>query len=172
MKSINKQVLSLIICTSYLFGQFKADIPLQSLPSNLNGELNHMEGLSFFDPDRFNIQHGFSVNMTNFGGRPISMTGYSSNISYWISDNLTLNAKIMLFNSTENFAGQSMNNKHKLYLDYDARVTLKPSKNSFIQLGIVSNNSPYYGVNNYNRFGYSSYQRKIFQSYPRKRIQE
>tara|TARA_B100000586_G_scaffold262338_1_gene230473 strand:+ start:70 stop:594 length:525 start_codon:yes stop_codon:yes gene_type:complete len=157
MQCINKQILPLFIFLSLLFGQFREDVPIQSLPSNLNGELSNTQGLSLFDPARFDIQHGFTMSMVNLGGRPLSMSGYTSHISYWASDNLELNAKIMLFNTMGKLPGGSTGGMQNLQLAYDAGITFKPTKNSFLKLEMRTHNNPFYRDNYYdlNYMGYS-----------------
>lgn len=157
MQCINKQILPLFIFLSLLFGQFREDVPIQSLPSNLNGELSNTQGLSLFDPARFDIQHGFTMSMVNLGGRPLSMSGYTSHISYWASDNLELNAKIMLFNTMGKLPGGSTGGMQNLQLAYDAGITFKPTKNSFLKLEMRTHNSPIYRDSYYdlNYMGYS-----------------
>ena len=174
MKSINKQVLLFFICSSILLGQFRNNIPVQSLPSNLNGELSNIQKLSLFDPARFDIQHGFTMSMASLGGRPLSMAEYTSHIRYWASDNLTLNAKIMLFNNTGPFAKESVGGIQNLQLAYDASITFKPTENSFLRFEFRSQNSPFYQNNNYNlnQRGYSPYQRNFGHAYLGPRIQE
>ena len=160
MQCINKQILPLFILLNLLFGQFREDVPIQSLPSNLNGELSNTQGLSLFDPARFDIQHGFTMSMVNLGGRPLSMAGYTSHISYWASDNLELNAKIMLFNTMGTLPGGSTGGMQNLQLAYDAGITFKPTENSFLKLELRTHNSPFYRNNYYdlNYMGYSLYQ--------------
>ena len=174
MNTLNKQILQLFICSSLLFGQFRNDIPVQSLPSNLNGELSNIQGLSLFDPARFDIQHGFTMSMASQGGRPFSMTGYTSHISYWASDNLALNAKIMLFNTMEPFARENVGSMQNLQLAYDAGITFKPTENSFLRFELRSHNSPFYHNRNYNlnQLGHLPNQRNSFYFPPGPRIQD
>ena len=166
MQCINKQILPLFILLSLLFGQFREDVPIQSLPSNLNGELSNTQGLSLFDPARFDIQHGFTMSMVNLGGRPLSMAGYTSHISYCASDNLVLNAKIMFFNTMGTLPGGSTGSMQNLQLAYDAGITFKPTENSFLKLELRTHNSPFYRDNYYdlNYMGYSLYQNNFSHS--------
>ena len=95
--------------------------------------------------------------MVNLGGRPLSMAGYTSHISYWASDNLELNAKIMLFNTMGKLPGGSTDGMQNLQLAYDAGITFKPTKNSFLKLEMRTHNSPFYRDSYYdlNYMGYS-----------------
>ena len=136
--------------------------------------MSNIQGLSLFDPARFDIHHGFTISMASQGGRPFSMTGYTSHISYWASDNLALNAKIMLFNTMGPFARENVGSMQNLQLAYDAGITFKPTENSFVRFELRSHNSPYYQNSNYNlnRLGHSPNQRNSFYFSPGPRIQD
>ena len=58
-----KPILIKFLLAGLVFAQFRTDVPVQSLPTNLNGELDTQPSLSLFDPTRFDISHGFTVSM-------------------------------------------------------------------------------------------------------------
>ena len=94
-KILKKNLILLIIGLGS--AQFRLDVPAQSIPTNLNGELDSRSSLSLFDPRRFNIDHGFTIQMMNLGGHSISMAGYNNHITYWAMNNLKLDANITLY---------------------------------------------------------------------------
>lgn len=169
MKSINQHFLAVFLLLSQIFGQFKKDIATNSLPSNLNGELNNIHHSSLFNPARFDIQHGFSMSMSSLGGNPISMAAYTSDISYWASDKLLFNAKIMLYNTSSKFTGSNIGSIQNLQLAYDARMTIRPTKNSILSFELRSPINPSYRYNNYYL---NQYQRSFRKSLAKNKAQE
>jgi len=100
MKRIAYITLFYCIITSVAFSQFIDDRVSEIVPNNLNGQLDY-NNMSLFDPDRFDIQQGFSMSMMSFGNQSLSIAGYTNNITYWAKDNLRLNANILLYNSSK-----------------------------------------------------------------------
>ena len=68
MRRILTPLLPIFFLSGFLPAQFRMDVPVQTLPSNLNGELDARPSLSLFDPARFDINHGFTMQMMNMGG--------------------------------------------------------------------------------------------------------
>ena len=97
------------------------------------------------------------------------MATYSSDISYWASDNLLFNAKIMLYNTSSKFVGKDTRNIQNIQLAYDARMTLRPTKNSILSFELRSPINPSHHYNNYylNQFDYLPYQRNFRESLPK-----
>ena len=145
MKRIAYNTLFYCIITSAAFSQFIDDRVSEIVPNNLNGKLDY-NNMSLFDPDRFDIQQGFSMSMMSLGNRSISIAGYTNNITYWAKDNLRLNANILLYqpsiSSFDNQGGLS----NDLKVAFDAGLVYKPTKNSFLEIRIK--NLPNYGLNN------------------------
>jgi len=67
--------------------------------------------------------------MMSSGSKPTSIASYSNNVTYWASNNLKINANILLYAPTN-----KINNNFSPQLAYDAGITYKPSKNSYIHL--------------------------------------
>jgi hypothetical protein len=109
MRHILRALITLFILSGIILAQFRMDVPNQTLPTNLNGELDALPSLSLFDPARFNMSHGFTMSMMSMGGQSVSMAGFTNRITYMAMDNLKLVA-------------------------YDAAITYQPTKNSFLQL--------------------------------------
>ena len=125
MKRTLKPILIKFLLAGMGFAQFRTDIPVQSLPTNLNGELDAQPSLSFFDPTRFDISHGFTIS--------VSLAGFTNRITYMAMDNLKLDANVTLFKTQMPFQQQG-SLMDQLDVAYDAGITYQPTKNSFLQL--------------------------------------
>ena len=132
-----KLILAIITFVSTLSAQFKSDLQIGEIPTNLNGELDSRPSLSFFDPERFDMSYGLSMSMMSNGQSMYSLTGLTNRISYLVMDNLKIDANIILYKSQMPFQNQD---KFRNLLDiaYDAGVTYKPTDNSFLQLRFKS----------------------------------
>jgi len=132
-----KLMLAAIAFVASLPAQFKSDLQVGQIPTNLNGELDSRPSLSLFDPERFDMSYGLSMSMMSNGQNMYSLTGLTNRISYLVMDNLKIDANIILYKSQMPF---QHNNKFRNQLDivYDAGVTYKPTDNSFLQLRFKS----------------------------------
>mgnify|MGYP000498201875 FL=1 len=136
-----KQLITPFLLTGIILAQFRMDVPTQTLPTNLNGELDAQPSLSLFDPARFNMSHGFTMSMMSVGGQSVSMAGFTNRITYLAMDNLRFDANVTLYKTQLPFQqkGALMD---QLDVAYDAGITYQPTKNSFLQLRFQ--NIPYY----------------------------
>ena len=132
-----KLMLAAIAFVATLPAQFKSDLQIGEIPTNLNGELDSRPSLSLFDPERFDMSYGLSMSMVSYGQSMYSLTGLTNRISYLVMDNLKIDANIILYKSQMPFQNQD---KFRNLLDiaYDAGVTYKPTDNSFLQLRFKS----------------------------------
>jgi hypothetical protein len=128
-----KLILIKFLLAGLAFAQFRMDAPVQSLPTNLNGELDTQPSFSLFDPARFDISHGFTMSMMSMGGQSVSLAGFTNRITYMAMDNLKLDANVTLFKTQMPFQQQGPLMK-QLDVAYDAGITYQPTKNSFLQL--------------------------------------
>ena len=132
-----KPILVMISFVAILPAQFKSDLQIGAIPTNLNGELDSRPSLSFFDSERFDMSHGLSMTMISNGQSMYSLTGLTNRISYLVMDNLKVDANIILYKSQMPFQQQD---KFRNLLDiaYDAGVTYKPTENSFLKIRFQS----------------------------------
>ena len=132
-----KPILVMISFVAILPAQFKSDLQIGEIPTNLNGELDSRPSLSFFDSERFDMSHGLSMTMISNGQNMYSLTGLTNRISYLVMDNLKVDANIILYKSQMPFQQQD---KFRNLLDiaYDAGVTYKPTENSFLEIRFQS----------------------------------
>ena len=133
MNNSFKPILVMILLATVLSAQFKSDLRVGEIPTNLNGELNTRPSLSFFDPERFDISHGISMTMMSNGPDMYSLTGLTNRISYTALNNLIIDANIILYKSQMPFQQQDKFS-NLLNIAYDAGVTYKPTENSFLQI--------------------------------------
>ncbi|MBT3179575.1 MAG: hypothetical protein HOB40_07355 [Candidatus Marinimicrobia bacterium] len=141
MKHIFKPLITLFFLTGIVLAQFRMDVPKQSLPTNLNGELDEQSSLSLFDPARFNMSHGFTMSMMNIGGQSVSQAGFSNQITYMAMDNLRLDANVTLYKTQLPFQQQGAL-LNQFDVAYDAAIIYQPTKNSFLEFRIQ--NYPHY----------------------------
>ena len=132
-----KLILALITFVATLSAQFKSDLQIGEIPTNLNGELESRPSLSLFDPERFDMSYGLSMSMMSNGQNMYSLTGLTNRISYLVMDNLKIDANIILYKSQMPFQHQDKF-RNQLDIAYDAGVTYKPTDNSFLQLRFKS----------------------------------
>ena len=132
MKQTLKRILIMLLLVGIATAQFRSELPVQSLPTNLNGELDNQGSVSLFNPDRFNLSHGFTMSMLSNGQYSYSVMGLTNNINYLLNDKLMLDANLTLYSSQLPLQqGLAFN---QLNIGYDAGITYQPTKNSFLQL--------------------------------------
>ena len=127
-----KQILTNFFIIGIVAAQLRSEIPISSLPSNLNGELDVKTSFSFIDPNHFNISHGFMTSMISNGNSLYSVTGLTNRISYQIFDKLIFNANIGFYMAQVPLQNNNPLNQ-QLSISYDTAITYKPTKNSFLQ---------------------------------------
>ena len=132
-----KLILAIITFVATLSAQFKSDLQIGEIPTNLNGELESRPSLSLFNPERFDMSYGLSMSMMSNGQNMYSLTGLTNRISYLVIDNLKIDANIILYKSQMPFQNQDKF-RNQLDIAYDAGVTYKPTDNSFLQLRFKS----------------------------------
>ena len=130
------------------YAQFRHKTPINSLPTNLNGELENSS--SIFSPYRININHSFSMSMHNINNHSTSIAGYTNNISFLINENLLFNSNITLYKQDSPYNSQMSGALNQLNVGYDLGLKYRSSKNSFLELKVQS--LPYYQSYNQSSF--------------------
>ena len=133
-----KLMLAAIALVATLPAQFKSDLQVGQIPTNLNGELDSRPSLSLFDPERFDMSYGLSMSMMSNGQNMYSLTGLTNRITYLAMDNLKIDANIILYKSQMPFQQNQDKFRNLLDIAYDAGITFKPTDNSFLQLRFKS----------------------------------
>jgi hypothetical protein len=125
----------ILLLTRVLFAQFQADIPIRSLPANINGQLNNHGSIFSFDSENLDVNYGFTMSMMSMNGQSFSVAGFNNNISYALKKNLIVDANFTLSKSKIPFQ-QHSDLSSGYDLSYNAGLTYKPSENSFLQFRI------------------------------------
>jgi len=97
MQSNSIKILFLSLIISVLSAQFKDEVSGLSLPKNMH--IPKETHSSFLSPNRFNIQHGFSMNMVQMGGQSVGVGSYSNQMNYFLTDKLKLRLNFILLQS-------------------------------------------------------------------------
>ena len=126
-----------LIKTILMPAQFINDLEPNSIPWSIHNQDKYQSSLSFLNPSRFNINHSFTMSMISGSQGMLSLAGLSNNISYLVLDNLKVDANVTVYK-----AQMALEGKNQLDLSFDAAVTYKPTKNSFLQLRFQ--NIPHY----------------------------
>ncbi|MEE1573370.1 MAG: hypothetical protein V1257_07265, partial [Candidatus Neomarinimicrobiota bacterium] len=97
MQTKSYKILILTFLISCAAGQFKKGISELNLPATMHSPKENYH--SFLSPNRFNIHHGFSLNMVSFGNQSFSVGSYSNQMNYLLTDNLRLHLNFTLLQS-------------------------------------------------------------------------
>ena len=160
MKRNNYTILLFCVMIGSAYSQLLEDLRTEMVPNNIHGQLD-FSNMSLFDPQRFDIQQGFSMSMMSMGNQSVSVAGYTNKITYWANDNLRLNANILLYQpSINSFNHQGIQNNGPK-IAFDAGLVYQPTENSFLQINFQ--NLPNHGMNN--RFNNNTYRRNFPSNY-------
>ena len=135
MRSKNTIFSTFIILFNLCYGQFRSEIPLKRVPSNLNGQLNSDQYLSIFDLDKFEMNQSFNMSMITTGVESFSLLSFSNQMSYSLMKNLKLNADVTIYNNPSAF--QNRNSISGLDVAYNAGLIFQPTKNSFLKVQVI-----------------------------------
>lgn len=153
--SINRCLLvigGVLIFATAGFGQLRSNVH-QNFTSP---SLKSVASSSWLDPQRFSMSHGFSVSFMSGGlaGGPASLSVYTNQMQYFISENMVLNSQIHLAQPGVLSATQLGGNNLRMY--YQTALDWQLSKNVKMHLGI--SNLPYRGYGSgWGRRMYSPY---------------
>lgn len=90
-----KYIIVIMTLLSIGFGQYKTDIQRDSdiftNPVQETGLLS-----SIFNPNRFNMNHSFSMSMMSMGSQSIGVASYTNNMNFNLRDNLKLQTYMTL----------------------------------------------------------------------------
>lgn len=138
----------ILILASTAWGQLKSELPRLATPP----QLKSVAGVSWLDPQRFSMNHSFSVSFMSGSGLAsgASMSVYSNQMSYLISKNMLLNSNIYFVQPGMN---SSPFDSNPLHIYYQAEINWQPRENMLIHLGFSSLPS----MARYNRWNRSLY---------------
>ncbi len=125
-----------IFFISFVFSQFKHDLPVPPIHTDTNIEHNNLSSL--FNLDNINMNHGFSISSLNYNNLNISMAQYTNSIYFPISKHIDFNSRITISKSSIPFSMYNQN-QSPISVGYDFGLKYQTSKNSFFKLKIHSN---------------------------------
>jgi hypothetical protein len=111
--------------------------------------------LGFFNPDKLEMRHSFSVSYGSMGGEGLGMSMYTNSLRYRISDPLSVRADVaMMFSPFGSFASGLGQDVSGIYLRR-ASIDYRPSED--MRISLQFRNDPYSLYNPYGsrRFGMS-----------------
>ena len=130
-----KIIILFLLISSLAFGQFKKDT--EKPVSVLGGITNNAPSsflLGFINPQNFHMNHTFSMSYSAFGNNGVALGVYTNNMSYQISDDLSVQADISFVNSPYSSLGEEhAKSLNGIYLSR-AQVNYQPSDNFRILL--------------------------------------
>ena len=83
-----------VFLISFVFAQFKHDLPVPPLHTDTNVKYNNLSSL--FSLDNINMNHGFSISSLNYNSLNISMAQYTNSINFPVTDNIDFNSRITI----------------------------------------------------------------------------
>jgi hypothetical protein len=137
-----------MLLASTALGQLKSELPRLATPP----ELKSVANVSWLNPQRFSMNHSFSVSFMSGSGLAsgASMSVYSNQMSYLISKNMLLNSNVYFVQPGMNTSPFDTN---PLQIYYQAGIDWQPRENMFIHFGF--SNLP--SMARYYRWNRSSY---------------
>jgi hypothetical protein len=129
------------------FGQFKADLQNDNIFSNQLLDNNNVASL--FDPNRFSMNHSFSMSMMNMNSQSIGVASYTNNMNFTLRDNLRLKT-YMTFMQPRVLSSTTANPYTQTQLYFDAVLDYNPTPNSHLRISF--GNYPHYNYYNYSPF--------------------
>ena len=127
----------LLLIASQGNAQFKSQV--ENEPKVTDGMIQQESPslfLGWFNPEKFHMQHSFSMSYAAAGGQGLSLSTYTNSMSYEFTDNLKASADVSMSysptNSFSSFAG-AKNNLSSFYLSR-AQVDYKPWQNVLFQI--------------------------------------
>ena len=127
MKRILFQICLFLLTFSFVFSQFKKDLPNMNAFPHLS--LGNSSLSTLFSPSRLQMNHGISFSASSIGGKTFNTRSYTNSLSYLLKPNLVLQSNFTLFQMPETLGQQGD-------LEYDISISYKPSKNSMIQFSV------------------------------------
>ena len=126
-------LLLLAVIAIPAFGQLRSDVLMPNIRESITGRT---EFASLFDPNRYQMNHSFSMSFLSMGGSPVSIGAYTNSFSFALSPNMILNTQVSLVQPSRG----GINNQGQVF--YNVGLDYKMSENSVFSFKI--NNYPTY----------------------------
>ena len=147
-------MVCLVVVASSTTAQFKSQRETeQQVSDGVNPVGSPSLLFGFFDPDKFQMHHSFSLSYITMGGQGMSLSSYTNSMMYSFSDQLNARADVSFlyspYSSIGNATGNGKNQFSSLFLSR-AELNYRPWNNvlfkvQYRQLPYTSMYSPFYG---------------------------
>jgi hypothetical protein len=131
-------IFALVLLPVLAFGQLKEQLEPQSF-SQLLTQPQGLLGLIGLDPNRFSMQHSYSLSYMSLGGHGFSQGVYLNTMSYRFSDPLQVSLQWGVLNQPLSGLGVPSLYQNGVFLS-GASVEYKPSRN--LSIGVQYNRAP------------------------------
>lgn len=133
--------------------QFRGDEPGQpSVSKGVYRSSDNNNILGFFNPDKLDMRHSFSVSYGSYGGEGLGMSMYTNSLRYRISDPLSVRADVaMLFSPFGSHASSFGQDISGIFL---RRASIDYQPSSDMRISLQFRNEPYSHYNTYGRRGF------------------
>jgi hypothetical protein len=132
---MHKKIKCVIVITTIIsvgFGQLKSDLPNNNaFPNYLASSDNSI--MSLFDPNRFSMNHSFSMSMLSMNNQSFGVASYTNNMNFLLRDNLQLQTHIT-FMQPNMISSNTPNPYSNNQLYYDAVLDFSPTNNTHFQI--------------------------------------
>ncbi len=105
-------------------------------PSIVNSIVNQSNGSIFniFSPEKFKMNHSYSMSYSSFGGHGLAMGVYTNSMLFKLAENMSFQVDASLYHSPYNSFGKDMANQLSGLAISSARFDYKPAENFLITL--------------------------------------
>lgn len=127
-----------------------------SQPSVVNSIVKQSPGSLFniFSPEKFRMNHSYSMSYTSFGGRGLALGVYTNSMFFKLADNMSFQVDASLYHSPYNSFGRNAQDQLSGFNISSARFDYKPADNMLITVQYQSLPFNYYSPfdNYYQRY--------------------
>ncbi len=132
MDKMIKYIFALLVLISMGFGQLKSDLQQNNaIFEDMSVADNSM--MSLFDPNRFSMNHSFSMSMMNMNKQSIGVASYTNNMNFLLRDNLRLQTYVT-FMQPSMISANTPNPYSNSQLYFNTALDYSPMENTHFQV--------------------------------------
>lgn len=126
-----KYIFASAVLLSLCLGQYKTD---RTLESDLFTDSSQISSTtSLFNPNRFSMNHSFSMSMMSMGSQSIGVASYTNNMNFTLRDNLKLQT-YMTFIQPKMLSSAASNPYENTQLYFNAALNYTPTPNTHLKI--------------------------------------